>query len=102
MKCKGLFVFKTFTHRPAGKFTVDGEEREYKAAYVLKVDEIGEDGSINERKFKVAEDKVLLINTLKEMKAYDRINIIFDVRIYASGATIEVADVEIYNEEEDY
>ena len=101
MKCKGLFVFKTFTHRPAGKFTTaEGEEREYNAAYVLKVDEIGEDGAINERKFKVAEDKVVLINTLKEMQAYQKMNIIFDVRIYTSGSTIEVADVEIY--EEDY
>ena len=101
MKCQGEFVFKTFTHRPSGKFTTpEGEEREYKSAYVLKVDEIGEDNSINERKFKIPEDNTILVNTLKEIQAYQKINLIFNVRIYTSGATIEVADVE--TEKEDY
>ena len=96
MKAKGLFVFKTLTHRPAGKFTTpEGEEREYNSAYVLKVDEIGEDNSINERKFKIAENKTSVINDLRVLDAYSKIEITFDVRLYASGATIEVSDINV-------
>lgn len=103
MKAEGLFVFKTLTHRPAGKFTTaEGKEQEYKSAYILKVDEIGEDNSINERKFKIEEDKAILINALRELQAYQQINIIFNVRLYSSGATIEVSDVEVVTKDEDY
>lgn len=94
MQCRGNFVFKTFTHRQAGTFkNAEGEELSYPATYLLKVDEIGEDGSINERTFKVPEDKTVLINELSGLEAYQKIILDFKVTIYTTRISLEVVDV---------
>lgn len=101
MQCRGNFVFKTLTHRNAGTFTNDkGEELKYSEAYILKVDEESETGDINERKFKIAPDKLVLVNTLKDVKAYQTIELIFNVVIYTSRVSIEVADVNVIDEQD--
>lgn len=96
MKCQGNFVFKSLTHRPAGTFkNNEGQEIPYKSAYVLKVDEISQSGDINERKFNIAEDKVQLINDLKNVEAYEKIILTFNITLYTARVGIELTDVEI-------
>lgn len=97
MKSKGSFVFKSFTHRDGGTFkNADGQEIAYKGSYVLKVDEIMDDGEINERKFKVKEDNTVLINDLKTLEAYQKIYLEFNVILYTSSVSLEVCDVDVY------
>ncbi len=96
MKCNGNFVFKSFTHKDAGVFKNDkGEEIKYPSSYILKVDELMENGEINERKFKVSEKQVNLINDLKSLEAYQRIVLNFNVTIYITKIVIEVDSVEV-------
>lgn len=94
MKCKGNFVFKSITHKQGGTFkNANGEDISYKPSYVLKVDELGNNNEINERKFKIAEDKIQLINTLKALEAYTKINLDFNVTIYTNSISLELIDV---------
>lgn len=98
MKCKGIFVFKSLTHRPAGTFKNDNDEDvNYPSAYILKVDELGDNGEINERKFKIAEDKTQLINDLKSLDAYERFALDFKVTIYTSRISLEPVSIDIGN-----
>ena len=102
MKCQGRFVFKSLTHRDGGTFKNDkGEEINYNASYVLKVDEINEKGVINERKFKIDEKNSLLVNALKEFKAYQKILIVFEVTLYQTRTSLEIIDVLDYEEYEE-
>ncbi len=102
MKCKGNFVFKSITHKPGGTFkNANGEEISYKPSYVLKVDELGNNNEINERKFKIAEDKIQLINTLKALEAYTKINLDFNVTIYTNSISLELIDVSTNFVDED-
>lgn len=94
MKCRGLFVFKTITFKKSGIFTnEEGKEIAYKSSYILKVDELGENGEINERKFKIPEDKITLINDLKSLETYTKIYLDFNVTLYTSTVSLEVIDV---------
>lgn len=98
MKCKGQFVFKSLTHRAGGTFkNENGDDVNYPSAYILKVDEI-EDGEINERKFKIPEDKTVFINDLRLLEAYQKIVLEFKLTIFASRISLEPIDVEIDNE----
>lgn len=91
MKCRGNFVFKSLNYRDGGSFkNSDGVDVPYKPAYVLKVDEVSENGEINERKFKVAEDKKDLLSTLQEFSAYQKIELEFEVIIYATRVSLEL------------
>ena len=89
MKCKGNFKFKELKKLDAGSFTdkETGEVISYNESYKLKVDEITEQG-INERIFKVAIDNVNVLNALKTVKAYDNIDIEFDLEIYSNGCRL--------------
>ena len=88
MKCKGRFVFRELKKIEKGVFTNDkGEEIPYNESYKLKVDEISEDG-INERVFKVATDNVNVLNGLKNVEPYNKIDIEFDLGLYPSGARL--------------
>lgn len=102
MKCKGSFVFKSLTHREGGTFkNDDGQELSYKPSYVLKVDELMDNGDINERRFKVREDSVVLVNNLKSLEAYQKIQLEFNVTIYTSSVSLELVDVDIYSDVND-
>lgn len=95
MKCKGSFVFKSISHRDAGVFKNDkGEDVKYPSAYILKVDEINENGDPNERKFKIDDKKADLINTLKTFKVYDGIVLEFNITIFNSRIGMEIVSVE--------
>lgn len=94
MKCKGNFVFKSITHKQGGTFkNANGEDISYKPSYVLKVDELGNGNEINERKFKIAEDKTVLINTLKPLEVYTKITLEFNITIYTNSISLELIDV---------
>lgn len=96
MKCQGKFIFKTLTLRNGGTFKNDkGEEVQYPSAYILKVDEPMENGDINERKFKIAQDKTLLVNSLKTLEAYQKIIIDFKVSLFTAKVGLEIVDVSI-------
>lgn len=96
MKCQGNFVFKTFTHRNGGKFNdSEGNEIVYPSSYVLKVDEIMDNGDINERKFKVSESQVVLINDLKSLETYQKIILNFNVTIYTNRISLELYSVDV-------
>lgn len=90
MKAKGIFMFKSIQDREKGAFTnkQTGEVVEYDACKVLVCDEIGEDNSIKERRFKISNDNVSLINDLSVLDPYTKIEIVFDVAIYTSNAKI--------------
>ena len=96
MKCKGIFVFKSITHRDAGKFKNDkGDEISFPASYTIKVDEINDDGDITERKFKFADSEKQLANSFSQLSAYDKIEIEFDVTIYATSVALRPVSFEL-------
>ena len=102
MECQGEFVFKTFMFRPAGSFKdEDGSDISYSSAYKLKVDQQQDDGSIKERVFTVKENETILINTLKQFKAYDKIILYFDVVLYNTNTVITLKDATLFDDFED-
>ena len=85
MKCKGLFKFKCMEKKEAGDFINDkGQKVEYPAKYLLKVDEVEEEG-FSERSFKVALDSDL-IPQLSGIKPYTDVEIDFDLQFIKSGS----------------
>lgn len=87
MKCRGKFKFKGLTERQGGEFkNSKGEMVPYKGSYMLKVDEITENG-IFERTFKIALDSPLVAE-LKDKEIYSDIILDFDVKFYSSGISL--------------
>ena len=94
MRCQGNFVFKTITHRQGGTFkNSEGNEVNYPSAYILKVDETLSNGEINEHKFKIDEKNTLLVNVLKDYKAYQELVLEFEVTLYTNRIGFEVVNV---------
>lgn len=94
MKCQGNFVFKTLTHRQGGTFkNSEGNDVNYPSAYILKVDETLPNGEINEHKFKIDEKNTLLVNVLKDYKAYQELVLEFEVTLYTNRIGFEVVNV---------
>ena len=94
MKCVGKFKFKGLVKREGGSFTNDkGQEINYNASYLLKVDESTENG-IYERGFKVADDSSL-VPSLLQLKPYQDITLEFDVILYNSS--IKLVPIAIKN-----
>ena len=88
MRAKGEFVFKGLDKRDGGKFLNDkGQEISYSDAYVLKVDEV-KDGDISERKLKIDANNTFLIDELKKLKAYDKIELECDILLYQNSAKV--------------
>lgn len=102
MKCQGNFVFKTLTHRASGVFKdAEGNEVSYPAAYILKVDELSSSEDINERKFKIDEKNLALINDLKTFKPYQKIMLDFEVTLFTNRIGLEVVKVSTFDEYDD-
>lgn len=100
MKCQGKFIFKTLTHRKSGVFTNDkGEEFKYSSAYILKVDELGENGDINERKFKISEKSTDLIQFCKELEPYQQIILSFNIVLFNGQVLLSVENISIADDE---
>lgn len=97
MRCKGEFVFKSVEKREGGSFTNDkGQSVNYDMAYILKVDELTQNG-IYERKLKVDKANSVLFSKLQGLKPYDRINLICDVVLYGSNAKVIPIDLDSNN-----
>lgn len=100
MKCSGIFVFKSLSHKAGGEFKNEkGDVIKYDSSYSLKVDELMPNGDINERKFKVSEKQVQLINDLKGLEPYQKIELNFNLTIYTSRISLEVDSVNVDFEE---
>lgn len=88
MKARGEFVFKGLEKRDGGEFTNErGQNVKYGESYVLKVDEVLED-SINERKLKVDPKNIALVDSLKKLKPYDKIELECDIQLYQNSAKV--------------
>lgn len=97
MKCRGEFVFKSIEKREGGSFTNDkGQAVNYDMAYLLKVDEVSQNG-INERKLKIDKNNTVLLNKLQNLKPYDKINLICDVVLYGANAKVIPIDIDSNN-----
>lgn len=97
MKCKGEFVFKSVEKREGGSFTNDkGQAVNYDMAYVLKVDELTQNG-IFERKLKIDKANSVLLSKLQNMKPYDKINLVCDVVLYGANARVIPVDIDSNN-----
>ena len=97
MKCKGEFVYKSMEKREGGSFTNDkGQAINYDMAYVLKVDEVSQNG-IFERKLKIDKNNTVLLNKLQNLKPYDRIMLICDVSLYGANAKVVPVDIDSNN-----
>lgn len=97
MKSQGKFKYKCLEKKDAGTFVNDkGQKIDYPAKYILKVDEIGQDG-IEARGFKVAIDSTI-VPKLVNIEPYSDVIIDFDIQFTKSGAvTITPADVKLLN-----
>ena len=92
MKCSNEVVFKGIEERAGGVFRNDkGQDITYPKAYVVRFDEEVE-GDYQERKVKLTGDNAGLFTRFKALKAYDRVNLIFDVVLGNNSCKISIAD----------
>lgn len=97
MISKGEFVFKSVEKRDGGKFTNDrGQDITFDTAYVLKVDELTNQG-IYERKLKIDKNNTALVNKLHNLKPYDKITLICEISLYGSQARVIPVDIDSNN-----
>lgn len=97
MKCFGEFVFKSLRKREGGTFKNDkGQDVNYDEAYVLKVDEVSNDG-VDERTLKIDKNNTVLLNKLQNKKPYDKINLVCDVVLYGANAKVIPIDIDSNN-----
>ena len=61
MKARFNFVFREFKHREAGKYTKEGKEIPYIEAYILKCDDVTDDGEVYELEFTIPTEETYLI-----------------------------------------
>lgn len=97
MKAKGLFRFKNIQKREKGSFKNQetGEVIEYGSCYVLVADENEENGKITERRFKIDEENIDLVNEFAQLEPYTKVEISFDVAIYSSNAKLTPVSFEL-------
>ncbi|MCI9247120.1 MAG: hypothetical protein HFJ30_08485 [Clostridia bacterium] len=92
MKCSNEVIFKGIEERASGVFKNDkGQEISYPKAYVVRFDEEVE-GDYQERKVKFSGDNAGLYTRFKTLKAYDRINLIFDIVLSNNSCKATIAD----------
>lgn len=88
MRAKGEFVYKGLDKRAGGEFlNSNGQPVKYPDAYILKVDEVTEEG-INERKLKVDVNNTFLVDKLKALKPYDKVTLECDILLYQNSAKV--------------
>ena len=95
MIASGNFYFKSFKERTGGKLvTAEGKIVDYTSAYILKFDEILEDGNVCERTTKVSVDNHQLIEKLSKFDIYQSITLRFAIHFLQakSGAWLELVD----------
>lgn len=95
MKGSGIIIFKSIENRDGGKFVNDrGQEIKYQSCYILKADEIV-NGKIYDLRFKILEENKTLINNLKTLESYTKIDIKFDVDCSGSFVRIVPTDFTV-------
>ena len=101
MKARCSFVFRQFKHRNAGNFTKAGEEIHYKEAYILKCDDVTDDGEVDEMEFTIPVEETILINKLKIFKYMDEIVLELNIQMAKDKRTgyVKLVDVIITNED---
>ena len=99
MQAKGEFMFKSITERAKGSFTdkETGEVVSFDACNMLVADEFLDDGSVKERRFKLdLKDDAVLSGEFSALDQYTKVEITFDVTLYASNARVKpVSFVEL-------
>lgn len=89
MKCQGNFVFKSVEFVQAGEFkNPSGDLIKYPASYRLSLDEVQADGKINDVKLKIPESSTDLVNQLRMLKPYEKINLECSVNFYSNGVRV--------------
>lgn len=95
MQCKGDFIYKSVEKREGGTFTNgNGQDINYDMAYILKVDEVTQNG-IYERKLKIDKSNNTLLTKLGQLKPYDHITLLCDIVLY--GANARVIPIDLVN-----
>ena len=89
MKASGVFMYKGITQREGGTFKNDkGEDVQYNSCMILVCDEILEDGTGKERKFKFQDGQTALINDFKVLDMYTKIEIEFNLALYNNRCVV--------------
>ena len=89
MKAKGVFMYKGISQRDGGTFKNDkGEDVAYNSCMVLTCDEILDNGTAKERKFKFKDGQTDLVNDFKVLDLYTKIEIDFDLALYNSRCVV--------------
>lgn len=101
MKARCSFIFRQFKHRDAGNFTKAAEEIHYKEAYILKCDDVTEDGEVYELEFTIPVDETDLINKLQMYKYMDEIVLELNIQMAKDKRTgyVKLVDVIMTNED---
>lgn len=93
MKCQGVFVFKSIQSKEGGTFTnQQGQPITYKPSYEIKFDDIV-DNVPTERKIKIPEEELDLIDKIKKLKPYTRNLFTFDVSFNSKGTSLKLLDI---------
>lgn len=80
MKSNGIVIFKGIQERAGGKFKNDrGQEVDYDASYVVKFDELGVNGDVNERKLKFPKSNKSLYEDFAAIDIYTKVALTCDV-----------------------
>lgn len=89
MKASGVFMYKGITQRDGGTFKNDkGEDVSYNSCMVLICDEIKEDGTGKERKFKFKDGQTALVNDFKSLETYTKVEIEFELALYNNRCVV--------------
>lgn len=101
MIAKGDFKFREFKHRNSGTWEVNGIIRSYDEAYILKIDEVTDNGDLYEGQLKVSIEEKDLIKKLSSFKAFDDITIEMYAYMVKDKAVLKIKDVITNNPDAD-
>lgn len=89
------FKFRELKYRKAGSWQPekDKDPVQYGETYILKIDEITEDGELLEGEFKIGVDETNLINKLSRFKPFEDITLEIYVYMKKDKAKLKVKDV---------
>ena len=101
MKARCSFVFRQFKHRDAGKFIKEGKEIPYKEAYILRCDDVTEDGEVDELEFTIPVNETAIINKLQKYKYMDEIVLELNIQMAKDKRTGYVKLIDVITEDKD-